>query len=187
MLHTPPSAWTIPVLETERLRLRAHTLADFPAYCALWADPDVMRYIGGKPNTAEESWGRLLRNAGHWTLLGFGSWLIEEKSTGDFLGEVGLFNYKRDITPPLPDIPEIGWILTPAKHGQGYATEAVLALIEWGRAHFTSTELACIIDPGNAPSLRVASKCGFINRAALTYRGSSILLLTHSLSGQLNT
>ena len=183
MLRTPPPTWTIPVLETPRLRLRAHTLSDFPAYCALWADPDVMRFIsaGGKTNTTEESWGRMLRNAGHWTLLGFGSWLVEEKSTGDFVGEVGLFNYKRAIDPPIGDRPEIGWILSPSKHGNGYATEAVLALIDWARTHFTSNEIACIIAPDNTPSLRVAIKCGFIHRDTLTYRDDTILFLTRPL------
>jgi len=182
MLRIPPSAWTIPVLETERLRLRAHTLSDFPASCALWADPNVIRYIGAKPNTTEEVWARLLRNAGHWTLLGFGSWLVEEKSTGDFVGEVGLFNYKREIDPPLTDLPEIGWVLSPAKHGRGYATEAALALIDWASGRFTAIELACIIAPDNAPSLRVASKCGFTPRQTLAYRNSPILLLTRPLS-----
>jgi RimJ/RimL family protein N-acetyltransferase len=183
MLRTPPSAWTIPILETECLRLRAHTLADFPAYCALWADPNVTRHLGCQPNTVEESWARLLRNAGQWSLLGFGSWLVEEKSTGDFVGEVGLFNYKRDIDPPLTSIPEIGWVLSPAKHGLGYATDAVFALIEWARAHFTSTELACIIDPDNSASLRIAAKIGFTPRETLTYRGTPIRLLTRSLNG----
>jgi RimJ/RimL family protein N-acetyltransferase len=178
MLRTPPTAWTIPVLETERLRLRAHTLADFPTYCTLWADPAVTRYIGGEPNTPEESWGRLLRNAGHWSLLGFGSWLVEEKSTSDFVGEVGIFNYKRETDPPLTNIPEVGWILSPAKHGRGYASEAVLALINWASNRFTSNELACIIDLANTPSLRVASKCGFTERGTLLYRGNPILLLT---------
>jgi len=181
MLRTPPATWTIPVLETARLRLRAHTFADFPAYCALWADPDVMRYLGANPNSVEESWSRLLRNAGHWSMLGFGSWLIEEKSTGDFVGEVGLFDYHRNIDPPLTT-PEIGWVLSPAKHGQGYATEAVQALLEWSRHRFTSNELACLISPENAPSLRVAAKCGFTPSHVTTFRDTPTLILTRPLT-----
>jgi len=45
-----------PTVETTRLKLRAHTLADFPDSFAMWADPDVTRFIGGKPSTKEESW-----------------------------------------------------------------------------------------------------------------------------------
>jgi RimJ/RimL family protein N-acetyltransferase len=161
MLRAPQSHKQAPKLETERLRLRAHTLADFPAYCTLWADPHVVRYIGSKPNTPEEAWARMLRNAGHWSLMGFGSWLVEENSTSDFVGEVGLFNYKRNVDPPLGDTPEIGWILRPEKHGLGYATEAIQALIAWANGRFKIPELACIIHPENAASLRVADKCGF--------------------------
>jgi RimJ/RimL family protein N-acetyltransferase len=181
MLRKPPQTWQIPVLETVRLRLRAHTFADFPAYSALWADPAVVRWLGAKPNTAEESWSRLLRNAGHWTLLGFGSWLVEEKSTGDFVGEVGLFNYHRDIDPPLGSTPEIGWVLSPAKNGKGYATEAVQALLDWGRDRFTSSRLACLIAPENTASLNVATKCGFHPTHRTTFRDHPTIILTHTL------
>ena len=141
-----------------------------------------MRFLGAKPNTTDESWSRLLRNAGHWTLLGFGSWLVEEKATGDFVGEVGLFNYQRDIDPPLGETPEIGWILSPAKHGKGYATEAVRALVAWGDSRFTSDELTCLIAPENTASLRVAAKCGFVQSHATTFRGSPSLVLLRKRS-----
>ncbi len=59
---------TVPVLETERLQLRGHRLEDFVQCAAMWADPLVIRYIGGKPLTEEESWTRFLRYVGHWSL-----------------------------------------------------------------------------------------------------------------------
>lgn len=55
----------VPILETERLRLRAHRLDDFAASAAMWADPIVTRYTVGKPQTSEEVWSRLLRYIGH--------------------------------------------------------------------------------------------------------------------------
>jgi RimJ/RimL family protein N-acetyltransferase len=181
MLRTPPATWSVPVLETERLRLRAHNLADFDTYCTLWADTNVIRYIDVAPNTREQSFGRMLRNAGHWSMLGFGSWLVEEKATGDFVGEVGMFDYRREITPPLGETPEIGWILSPAKHGHGYATEAVQALFAWGREKFRANELCCLIDPQNGASLRVAQKAGFTLSHQSTYRGQTILVLKAAL------
>ena len=75
----------VPVLETERLKLRGHRLDDFIASAAMWADPNVTRHIGGKPLTEEESWTKFLRYVGHWALLGFGYWVVEEKATGSFL------------------------------------------------------------------------------------------------------
>src|SRR5882757_11232531 len=118
----------IPVIETQRVRLRGHTIEDASNVRALWSDSEVTRYIGGKPSTVEECWSRLLRYAGHWSLLGFGYWIVEERATGDFVGEVGFSDYKRDVEPPLGAVPEVGWVLVPSKKGMGYATEAVLTV-----------------------------------------------------------
>ena len=76
-----------PTLETERLRLRAHRVEDLPQCAAMWAEEVVTRFIGGKPLTKEETWLRMLRHAGHWSLLGFGYWLVEERVSGTMLGE----------------------------------------------------------------------------------------------------
>src|ERR1700729_2426842 len=89
-------ALEVPILETERLILRAHGIDDFVHSAAMWADPEVTRYIGGKPLSEEETWARLLRYVGHWSLLGFGYWVVEEKATGNFAGEIGFADYKRD-------------------------------------------------------------------------------------------
>jgi RimJ/RimL family protein N-acetyltransferase len=61
----------VPVLETERLRLRGHRLDDFAACAAMWANPIVTRHFG-QTLSGEESWNRVLRYVGHWALLGFG-------------------------------------------------------------------------------------------------------------------
>jgi RimJ/RimL family protein N-acetyltransferase len=186
MLRTPPPPPHVPVLETPRLRLRAQTVADYPASCALWSEPAVTRYTVGRAITTEEMWARLLRNAGHWALLGFGVWLVEERSTGTFVGEIGLFDYRRALLYPDGAIrpltvPEIGWIVAPAMHGRGYATEAVRAVLDWASDSFNATEIACIIHPDNAPSRNVASKLGFTPRETVTYRDAPTLLLTRPL------
>ena len=166
----------VPVLETERLLLRAHRLADFDDCCAMWGDPVVTRYIGGKPSTREDVWGRLLRYAGHWPLMGYGYWAVEEKSFGRFIGEAGFADFKRDITPSLGDEPEIGWALTPAAHGKGYATELVAALLEWGDANLPSKRTVCLIHPDNSPSIYVAKKLGYREFARTTYKGQPTVL-----------
>jgi RimJ/RimL family protein N-acetyltransferase len=91
----------------------------------MWADPQVTRYIGGKPLTEEECWSRLLRYVGHWAWMGFGYWVAEEKETGNFVGEIGFADHKRDLEPSLKGVPEIGWVFASHVHGRGYATEAV--------------------------------------------------------------
>ena len=161
----------IPVLETERLRLRGHRIEDFGALAAMWADPLVTRFTIGKPATSEESWTRLLRYAGHWTLLGFGYWAIEEKATRNYVGETGFADYKRILENPLKDAPESGWVLASQFHGKGYGTEAVRAVLEWGDAHFGPVQTTCLIDPGNLASIRVAEKCGYRELERTFYKG----------------
>jgi RimJ/RimL family protein N-acetyltransferase len=178
MLAAARFDFEIPTLETERLRLRGHTLEDFPSCCALWADAEVTRYIGGRPLSAEETWSRLLRHLGHWGWLGFGSWCVEEKETGNFVGEVGLFDYRRELQPPLGDLPELGWALAPRMSRKGYATEAVTAALRWAaRRGLDARGIACLIHPDNAASLRVAQKCGFEARHSTVYKGSPATVL----------
>lgn len=121
---------TAPTLITERLQLDAHTLDDFESLAALWADPQVVRYIGGTPRDREDSPGRLMRYVGHWALLGYGYWAVRDKLSGEYLGSIGFSNFLRDITPAL-DAPEMGWTLVSSAHGKGYATEALRAALAW--------------------------------------------------------
>ena len=176
MLLSLPSVETIPVIETDRLILRGHRADDFTDSLALWTDPEVTRFIGGRPSTQEEVWSRLLRYVGHWSLLGFGYWVISEKETDRFVGEVGFANFRRVIEPSLDDIPEIGCALAPHSHGKGYATEAARAAIAWGDAHFGYVRTACIIAPENGPSIRVAEKCGYREFQRTTYKDQPTIM-----------
>ncbi|HEY0776819.1 MAG TPA: GNAT family N-acetyltransferase, partial [Gemmatirosa sp.] len=129
-----PFAPTIPALDTARLTLRGHVPADVAECAAMWADPLVTRHIGGRPSSEEEVWARVLRYAGLWALLGFGYWVVRERASGRFVGEVGLADFRRDVTPPLGGAPEVGWVLAPWAHGRGFATEAVRAALAWADA-----------------------------------------------------
>ena len=165
----------IPVIETERLILRGHCLDDFEALAAMWGDPEVARYIGGKSLTREDSWARLLRYAGHWELLGFGYWAVESKGSAQFIGDVGFANWRRDITPSLEGIPEGGWVFTTASHGSGLATEAVQAAVGWIDKHFAGKKTACIIGTENIASIRVAERAGYHEFARTDFRGSQVI------------
>ena len=109
----------VPVLETQRLKLRGHHVDDFIKVAAMWADHNVTKQIRDQPFTQEETWTRFLRYVGHWALLGFGYWVVEDKQTGEFLGEVGFADFKRDLKPSLEGVPEIGWALSAGAHGKG--------------------------------------------------------------------
>jgi RimJ/RimL family protein N-acetyltransferase len=167
----------IPTIETDRLILRGQTLADFEASAALWADPDVARHIGGRPSTRDESWGRFQRNIGHWALMGYGLWAVIEKAGGDYIGEIGMADFKRPIDPPLPNVPEFGWVLAPRAWGKGYASEAVAAAIDWSQDHFGPTPLVCIIAPANTASLKVAERAGFVETRRAPYHDAETVVL----------
>ncbi|MBC8085595.1 MAG: GNAT family N-acetyltransferase [Hymenobacter sp.] len=173
-----PPLTRVPVLETPRMLLRGHQPADLSEYAAMWADPAFFRYLGGKPLSEEEVWRKMLAQQGHWLLLGYGFWAVEEKSTGRFIGCVGFSDYNRDLTPSIKGIPEIGWVLVPRLHGQGYATEAIRAALAWGVAHFRTPQTVCIIDPDNVASLGVARKFGYQELARPMYKGHPIVLLS---------
>jgi RimJ/RimL family protein N-acetyltransferase len=166
----------VPVLETPRLRMRAHSTEDFPALKAMWSAEAVTHYIGGKPMRPDECWTRLLRYRGLWPLLGYGYWAVEEKASGRFIGDVGFADFHRMIEPPIVGLPEIGWVLGPQFHGLGYASEAVAAALEWLDAEKPQRSV-CIIDPANAPSLRLAAKYGFREYARTVFMGNEVLLL----------
>ena len=156
------SAMTLPViLETERLRLRPHVLSDFDAVADLWSHQTVVDYIMPGPLARSEAWTRLLRYVGHWALLPFGYWVVEDKETSAFVGEVGFADWKREITPSVEGLPEIGWVLSPAAQGRGFAREAVRAALTWADRHIAADETVALINPDHHISLRLARDVGF--------------------------
>jgi RimJ/RimL family protein N-acetyltransferase len=168
----------VPTIETARLRLRGHRIEDFGDCTAMWADAAVTRHIGGRTFTAEETWSKILRYAGLWSLLGFGYWAIEEKASGRLAGEVGFADFKREIEPSFAGTPEIGWALAPWAHGKGFATEAVGAAVTWGDGQFGAARTLCMIDPENAASIRVAEKCGYREFARTMYKNQPTILFS---------
>jgi RimJ/RimL family protein N-acetyltransferase len=166
----------VPVLESARLRLRGHRPEDLDDCAALWGDPEVTRHIGGRSLTREEVWARLLRYAGSWFWLGYGYWVVEEKCTQQFVGEVGYANLQREVRPPVGDPPELGWVLARPFHGKGYATEAVRAAISWGDQKMGFGQSFCMIDPDHARSIRVAEKCDFKESHQADYKGEPVIV-----------
>jgi RimJ/RimL family protein N-acetyltransferase len=161
-------------IETERLILRPHRAEDFDDLAAMWADPGVTRFIGGRPSTPEESWARLLRYGGLWGLLGLGYWAVRDRATGRFVGDVGFADFHRGLD--FAGAPEAGWVLAPWAHGRGLAGEAVRAALAWADARGWARSV-CIIDPDNAPSLRLAGGCGYQEAGRITYKDHPVILL----------
>jgi RimJ/RimL family protein N-acetyltransferase len=157
----PPQPTAVPVIETERLRLRGHEVRDLADCVAMWSEPQVVRYTLGEPSPPQRTWLRLLAYRGHWALLGFGYWAVQEKASGRYIGELGFADFRRKLKLSLDGLPELGWALVPWAQGKGYATEALRAAVAWGDVKFRSPRTVCIIHRDNERSLRVAAKLGY--------------------------
>ena len=165
-----------PMIETERLRLRARRLEDFSFFRDMWADPQVTHYIDGEPRSEEDTWTKFLRMIGHWAALGYGYWAVEEQASGRLVGEAGFGDFRRVMEPSLKGTPEMGWAFASFAHGKGYATEAVRAAAAWGDAFFKGGRTSCIIGICNAPSVRLAEKAGFTRAGTAQYHGEEVML-----------
>ncbi len=149
------------VVETTRTWLRPHRYSDLDDVAALWAEPSVVEHIMPAPLARSESWTRLLRYVGHWAMLPYGYWVVEDKQTGAFLGEIGFADWKREITPSVEGLPELGWIIKPSAQGQGYATETAATALDWADNRIDARETVALISPDHAASIKIARKVGF--------------------------
>ena len=141
-------------LETERLILRMWREADFEAYARICADPEVMRYLGGKPYTRLEAWRHMAYLVGHWHLRGYGHWAVEEKASRRLIGRLGLQNPEG-----WPGF-EIGWTLARESWGKGYATEGARRALEYAFTEMGRGHVISLIHPENRASIRVAERLG---------------------------
>lgn len=165
-------------IETERLILDAHTIDDFEPLAAMWAEPEVVKFISGRPSTAQESWMRLLRYGGLWPLLGYGFWAVREKSSGRFVGDLGFADFRRQIQPSIAGLPEAGWVFATWAHRRGFAGEALAAALAWLDASVPIARSVCLISPENEPSIRLAERNGYGNALTISFSGEATLLLS---------
>jgi len=142
-----------PSIETERLRLRMFRPSDVDDLAALFADPDVMRYVAsGKPVDRVEAEKALASIIAHWARHGFGRWAVEDKATGEFVGYGGLRS--------LFGTPEVVYHLAKAHWGKGLATELARASLRFGFRVHGFERIVAIAKPKNAASIHVMEKLG---------------------------
>lgn len=149
--HVPPPA----ELRTERLRLRRWREEDRGPFAAMNADPRVMEHFPALMSRAESD-AVVDRIAAWFERDGIGLWAIE--AAGEFVGFAGLIWQ----LPPLPFAPavEVGWRLTPAAWGRGYATEAARAAIDDGFARVAIDGIVSMTATTNARSIAVMERLG---------------------------
>ena len=164
------------ILITDRLTLTPVQATDLPDLCALWGDPVFAASIFPAPLSSEDVWFRMLRDIGHWEVKGYGNWSIRDTETGDYVGSVGVLDYRRILVPAF-DAPELGWGVAPRFQGQGIAFEAVSAALAWCDDALNAPRTVCMISPDNAPSHALAARAGYVPYVETAYKGSPVVLL----------
>lgn len=160
-------------LETERLRMRPITQDDYALVHKLQTHPEVMRYIGmGHPKSEIEAQELFHRMHRHQQKHGFSLCPTYEKNSGSFIGFSGLVHL--ELKDDNPDI-EVGYWLLPEYWGNGYATEAATACVNWAFQNLPIDSLVGITHPDNQRSQNVLKKAGLVCIGPSTYRGQNVL------------
>ncbi|MGO4665634.1 GNAT family N-acetyltransferase [Bosea sp. 2RAB26] len=165
------------MIETPRLLLRPHALEDFEPWYAMFSDRDLFRFIAVPHLSREDGWNRMLRYAGHWSLLGYGMFAVFDKASGELVGDVGLADFHRGLGERFDGFPEASWIMARSTHGRGLAAEAVAASHDWLARTHAPARTVCIITPENVASLRLADKFGYRPFGSTTYKGGPYTML----------
>jgi RimJ/RimL family protein N-acetyltransferase len=156
-------------LETDRLLLRAPVTEDADALAPMYADPEVMRYVGdGRTLTRGETERSVKRMIERWEADGFGLFTTVRKDDEAIIGRVGLLVWNTDTWEPTtraqaadnPSEVEVGYTLGRPFWGQGFATEAASAVRDYALDELGADRLIALIIHGNTASENVARKLG---------------------------
>ncbi|MEM8790320.1 MAG: GNAT family N-acetyltransferase [Pseudomonadota bacterium] len=144
---------TIPVIETERLTLRAPQAGDAALYAEFFRDAEGSGNYGG-PLRPDQAWRVLAQDLGHWHLKGFGKWIMVERSTGNPVGGCGI------VHPEGWPSHELTWWLLRTARGKGYATEASRAALAFARDTLGWLEVETHMRDTNTPARAIAERLG---------------------------
>jgi len=163
-------------LETERLILTVPSMQDYDNLLSLRTDPVVMasasnegsEFGSGKPQAPEQVKEHIELAQGYFDEYGLCFFCVFEKSTGNFIGQAGLFHwcYKLD----QPDI-ELAYRLFEKYWDKGYGTELAKALIKWGLNDRKLPRIIAPVHPDNIRSVNVLKKAGMKFDGKINHKG----------------
>jgi ribosomal-protein-alanine N-acetyltransferase len=158
----------MPSIETDRLRLRIICRDDLDDIASLFADPDVVKYVGdGKPTGREEAAKAVESIIAHWQKHGFGRWIAADKANGAFIGFGGLRS--------LFGTPEVVYHLKKKNWGKGLATELARAALRFGFEERHFDRIVAITKPPNIASVHVMEKLGMQFEKHAQYYGLDVV------------
>jgi RimJ/RimL family protein N-acetyltransferase len=162
-------------METERLVLRPWRDDDLEPLAAIYADPEVMRFIGdGSTRDRQQTEAGLALMRRQWDEHGFGMFAVQLRETGELTGWVG--HAVPEFLPEVLPAVEIGWRLGRGYWGRGIATEAATAVLRFGFVDRELDRIVSIRHPDNHASGRVMDKLGlrFDRRTAVPVQGRPV-------------
>jgi len=149
------------VLTTQRLRLEPMANAHLAGLHAINTDPEVMRYITGRPDTLEDTMAAIERVKQRWAMYGFSWWSFIELASGELVGAGCIQHLARSPANPL----EIGWRLRRDKWRHGLASEAAVRMARFAFETLDAPLLCAVCHPENVASASLMKKLG------MRYRG----------------
>jgi ribosomal-protein-alanine N-acetyltransferase len=170
----PSPGYNREMIETARLLLRPLSLDDVDAMAPMYADPEVMTFVGGV-KTRQETAERITLIMSLFTEQGFGLFGVVEKSSGNLLGRAGLIVQQVEGAREV----ELAYGLKRQAWGQGYATEAITAVREWGFRRLPEPRLISLVHAANLRSVRVAERLGARHDRDVDYQGQRVRLYVH--------
>jgi RimJ/RimL family protein N-acetyltransferase len=144
------------ILITDRLTLTPVQSSDLPDLCALWGDPVFAATIFPRPCRPRTSGSACCATSVTGRSRATAIWSIRETATGDYVGSVGVLDYRRILVPAF-DAPELGWGVARAS-GTGALFEALSAALGWCDEALNAPRTVCMISPGNASSLALVAR-----------------------------
>jgi|HubBroStandDraft_5_1064220.scaffolds.fasta_scaffold340917_1 ribosomal-protein-alanine N-acetyltransferase len=156
------------VLESERLGFRPHEAADLEAFCAMEADAEVRRYVGGTPRTREAAEERFWSTTMQPVEDRLAMWATVLKSENRYVGRCGLYPHLSDGVRVAGEA-ALAFYLAREFWGRGLASEAGQAFVNFGFGELKLARIVTAVDVRNDASVRVLEKLGF--RLAQLERG----------------
>jgi RimJ/RimL family protein N-acetyltransferase len=153
------------MLHTPRLGLVPLGAEHFEPLAAMYADPEVIRFLEPAPLDRAEAWRRLAIHVGHWALRGYGNFACIEKTSGEFVGRCG--PWFPEGWPAL----EIGYSFRRASWGRGFASEAASACARYAYDVLKAPAVVSLVHPDNLRSQRVAERGGAKVEREMVLRG----------------
>lgn len=166
-----------PTIQTSRLTLRPHRLADADGWYRIQSDPEVRRFLPWPERTREQSLAHLRRRTMSTVLARTDDFLaLAVERDGTLIGDVSM--HLRVVPSEHREV-EVGWLLGSAHSGRGYAVEAAGALLTFAFTDVRATTASAVIDGRNLKSLALADRLGFVRQRSANGRWR--LLLTHRM------